>query len=81
MAHTFQFLVTVELTREQGKFAARDELADALRDELEGGDPGGVYGVGADGSSDYTVDSFTVEDYTPPVVQKVAGGRTRRLDI
>jgi hypothetical protein len=60
MAHTFTFTVRVELSRESGKFASRDEMAEALRDELEG--PGSVYGIGADGDSTYTVESWDVED-------------------
>jgi hypothetical protein len=62
MAHTFKFTVTVELERESGKFASRDEMAEAIRDEIEGADPGSVYGIGADGESSYTVNSWEVED-------------------
>jgi hypothetical protein len=62
MAHTFTFTVTVELARESGKFAGRDEMADAIRDALEGADPGSVDGIGADGESSYTVESWDVGD-------------------
>lgn len=62
MAHTFTFTVTVTLERTAGKFAARDEMAEAILAELEGADPGGVYGIGADGASDYDVVDFTVEE-------------------
>jgi hypothetical protein len=62
MAHSFTFTVTVTLERTQGKFAARDDLAEALRGELEGADPGGVYGVGADGASDYDVTGWDVSE-------------------
>ncbi len=62
MAHTFTFTVTVTLERTQGKFASRDEMAESLLSELEGADPGGVYGIGADGASDYEVTDFTVEE-------------------
>lgn len=62
MAHTFEFKITITLERDQGKFAARDEMAEALIDELEGAEPSGVYGIGADGSSDYSVTDFTVEE-------------------
>lgn len=62
MAHTFEFKITITLERDQGKFAARDEMSQALMDELEGADPGGVYGIGADGASDYSVTDFTVEE-------------------
>jgi hypothetical protein len=62
MAHHFEFRVTVEVTRESGLFAARDEIAEQLRDAIEGADPGYVSGVGANGDSEYTVDSWEVED-------------------
>ena len=62
MAHTFEFKITVTLERTQGKFAARDEMSEAIMAELEGADPGGVYGIGADGASDYEVTDFTVEE-------------------
>lgn len=62
MAHTFEFKITVTLERDQGKFASREEMSEALIAELEGADPGGVYGIGADGSSDYSVTDFTVEE-------------------
>lgn len=62
MAHTFVFTVTVEVERDSGKFASRDDIAEQLRDELERADPGTVSGVGADGSSEYTVTRFEVED-------------------
>lgn len=61
MAHTFEFKITVTLERTQGKFASRDEMSEALMSELEGADPGGVYGIGADGNSDYEVTDFSVE--------------------
>jgi hypothetical protein len=62
MAHRFTFTVTVELERTQGKFAARDEMAEALISEIENANPGGLYGIGADGNSDYDVTDFTVEE-------------------
>jgi hypothetical protein len=62
MAHTFTFTVTVELERESGKFAGRDEMAEQIRDALEGADPGSVDGIGADGDSTYTVNAWDVSD-------------------
>jgi hypothetical protein len=61
MAHTLRFTVTVELERESGKFAPRDEMADFIIGELEGVDPGTIDGIGADGESSYTVNSWGVE--------------------
>lgn len=65
MAHTFRFVVEVELSRESGKFAARDEMADAIRDAIESADPGSVDGIGADGDSTYTVERFDVDELEP----------------
>lgn len=62
MAHHFAFTVRVTVERTEGKFAARDEIADALRDELEGAQPSEIYGLGADGASTYEVTDFEVED-------------------
>jgi len=60
MAHTFTFTATVELEREQGKFATRDEMAEAI-EWLEGADEGSVYGIGADGDSTYNTTLWEVE--------------------
>lgn len=62
MSHRFEFKVSVEVERESGKFAARDEISDALLAELELSDPGTVGGLGADGMTDYNVIDFTVEE-------------------
>lgn len=53
--------VTVELTRREGKFASKDEVAEALRQLIADNDPGEVDGVGADGETAYDIDSFDVE--------------------
>lgn len=37
-------VVEAELERTEGLFASRDELADQLKDEVEGADPGSVEG-------------------------------------
>lgn len=63
MAHTFQFLITVEVDRETGKFAPRDELVDKLREAIEGADPGTL---DCDNGGQYTVSSFDVQDYVEP---------------
>jgi hypothetical protein len=62
MAHVLKFTVTVTLDRESGKFAPRDDMAEALISELEGADPGYVSGIGADGDSEYVVSSWEVEE-------------------
>jgi hypothetical protein len=61
MAHTFKFEVEVTVEREEGKFAPRDEMADAIRDMLENAQED-IYGIGADGSSSYTVTDWSVNE-------------------
>lgn len=62
MAHAFTFTVRVELERESGKFASRDEMAEAIIEMLEGADEGSIYGIGADGDSTYNTTSWEVEE-------------------
>jgi hypothetical protein len=62
VSHYFEFIVRVELSRESGKFASRDEMADQIRDALEVADPGYVSGIGSDGDSEYIVDSWDAEE-------------------
>lgn len=78
MAHTFEFKVTVTVERMSGKFASRDEIADALRDEI--GEPYRVYGVGADGMSEYEVVDFQVEDDDSEERIKKLRDRIRHLE-
>jgi hypothetical protein len=54
------FTVSVEVERESGKFAGRDEIQDALQEAVESADPGSVDGVGADGDSVYNVVAWDV---------------------
>lgn len=56
----FTFTVEVEVQRIAGKFAARDEIEEQIREAIEGADPGSVDGVGADGDSEYEVVAFEV---------------------
>jgi hypothetical protein len=60
MAHTFTFTVEVTLERTEGKFAARDELAEQLVEALDYANPSSVDGVGADGTSTYEVVDWVV---------------------
>ena len=57
---TIQFLVTVEVSHVTGKFASNEELAEKLKEEIEGADPGSI---DTDNEAEYTVDSFTVEEH------------------
>lgn len=52
--------VEVEVDRISGKFASKEEIKEALADEIERADPGQVSGVGADGDSEYEITSWTV---------------------
>lgn len=60
MSHTIKLTVTIELERIEGKFASRDEMTEALIDELEGMDPGEIYGLGADGDTSYSIANWEV---------------------
>lgn len=62
MAHKFTFMVTVEIEREAGKFASRDEMAEAVVEWLENADEGSIYGIGVDGDSTYNTISWEVEE-------------------
>lgn len=56
----FVFLVEVEVQRDEGKFASRDEVAEQLQEAIESADPGSVDGVGADGASTYSTVDWSV---------------------
>lgn len=56
------FTVEVHVERESGKFAPKEEIADALMEALESADPGSVDGVGADSDSSYSVVSWEVSN-------------------
>jgi hypothetical protein len=67
----FDFLVSVEVERVEGKFAAREEVEEQLRDALESADPGSVDGIGADGTSSYEVQSWDVQEQPKPVRRRL----------
>jgi protein involved in ribonucleotide reduction len=56
----FEFNVAVEVERESGKFASRDEIAEQLTEWLEEANGAQVFGVGADGNSEYNVINWDV---------------------
>ena len=60
MATRATFVIEVELERESGKFASRDELIDEIKEWLEDANQGTVDGVGADGDSVYEVTEWSV---------------------
>lgn len=80
MSHRFTFKVTVETNRESGKFATRDEQADNIRDAIESADPGYLSGLGDYGDSEYTVDSWEVEDDDSEDVIKGLRKRIKALE-
>jgi hypothetical protein len=51
----YRIVVEVEVERESGKFAPRDEVHDAIVSAILDADPGSIDGVGADGDSVYNV--------------------------
>ena len=57
----FIFTVTVDVSRESGKFASREQIAEQIQNELEGQALSQIDGVGADGESVYNVDEWVVE--------------------
>lgn len=40
----FTFTINVEVEREEGKFASRDEIAEQIREAIESADPGSIEG-------------------------------------
>jgi hypothetical protein len=61
MAHTFKVEIEVVVERVEGKFASRDEIAEAIQDTLaNAGEGDSLSGIGADGTSEYEIISSTV---------------------
>lgn len=58
----FTFQVEVEVEHIQGKFAARDEIADVISEWLDMANEGSVDSVGADGDSTYEVTGWSVAE-------------------
>lgn len=58
-----RFRVEIEVSHVSGKFAAKSDIADAIREELEGAAYGAsVSGYDADGNSEYEVSDVNVEE-------------------
>jgi hypothetical protein len=66
-----QFLVTVEVSRTEGKFASREELIEMCKESIEQADPGSLSG---ENGGEYNVDTWTVDEYVEP---KVPHGKKR----
>lgn len=59
----FEFTVTIEVERESGKFASRDEISEAIGDALgDAVDSIDLDGIGPDGESVYVVSDSNVEE-------------------
>lgn len=57
-----KFTVEVEVQHISGKFAAKDDIAEAILEEIEGAASGAdVSGHDADGGSEYEIVDVTVE--------------------
>lgn len=61
----FTFTVTVEVERQEGKFASRDEIATILAERLAEAEES-IDGVGADCASTYEVVNFEVAEVPQP---------------
>jgi hypothetical protein len=60
------FEVEIQLERVGGKFAPREEVVDALREQLEQAAGEGVSGVGADGDTEYEASDYTITEIERP---------------
>jgi hypothetical protein len=71
MSSRFEFTVSIEAERMEGKFAGRDELSGALMEMLEGANEGSIDGVGADGSSTYEIQAWDInEESVQPMTKR-----------
>jgi hypothetical protein len=57
-----EYRVTVEIERLQGKFASKDEITEAILEEIRGANPDSIDGLGADGTSEYEITDWDVEE-------------------
>ena len=63
MAHRFTVILEVEVERTEGKFASRDEIAEAIQEALAHVREGeSLSGLGADGTSEYEIISSEVAE-------------------
>lgn len=61
MTQKFAFTLTVEVALIAGKFASRDEIAQAVKDQIVTAEPQSLYGFGTDRGSEYKVKSWEIE--------------------
>ena len=55
----FTFVVDIEVERQRGKFATRDEISNFLQEALEGADPGDYQG---ENDGEYGITSWDVNE-------------------
>ncbi len=68
MAHRFTVVLEVEVERVEGKFASRDEIAEAIQDALaSAGEGESLSGLGADANSEYEITSSVVVEVNDEV--------------
>jgi hypothetical protein len=72
MSGSATFIVTVEWTRESGKFVARDEIVDVIRSELEDIQPD-LSSLGQSGDSEYACEVRVEEQPEPPRIRRRKG--------
>lgn len=61
MAHRFSVVIEVQVERTEGKFASRDEIAEAVQEALaNAGEGETLSGLGVDGTSEYEIISSEV---------------------
>ena len=73
MAHRFTVVIEVEVERTEGKFASRDEIAEAIQEALANtGEGESLSGLGADGDSEYEITSSVVVEVADETPKKEA---------
>lgn len=58
--------IEIEVERISGRFASREEIEEALQEEVTSADPGNLSGLGSEGDSEYEVTSWDVTAVEPP---------------
>ena len=72
-AHRFLVMIEVEVERTEGKFASRDEIAEAIQEALaNAGEGESLSGLGADGDSEYEIISSAVVEVSDETPKKEA---------
>lgn len=70
MGNHAEFRIKVDWEKTGGKFAPREEIVDAIREELESANPGNIDSIGADGDSDYEITEWEVDEIETVKVRK-----------